>query len=152
MGQRVGKHHMHQGVKLYHERHHPEAIARWRSALARLRYVSSLDSLKLELSNVEDRFVTLGYLAQAFCEDDDFESMLRYSLQQMELANASDDAFMKSEALLNLSKAYERLADFSKAISYARASLQHPSMDSRTPGHAQLGESICWQRLPICAQ
>lgn len=41
---------------------------------------------------------------------------------------------MKSEAFLNLSKAYERLADFSKAIAYGRASLEHPSIDARTPG------------------
>ncbi|KIH51179.1 hypothetical protein ANCDUO_18736 [Ancylostoma duodenale] len=45
---------------------------------------------------------------------------------------------MKSEAFLNLAKAYERLADFSKALSYGKASLQHPSMDPRTPGYAHL--------------
>ena len=68
--------------------------------------------------------------------------MLHYSLKQMELANAKQDNYMKSEAFLNLSKAYERLADFSKAISYGKASLQHPSIDPRTPGYAHLGEDL----------
>jgi hypothetical protein len=49
---------------------------------------------------------------------------------------------MKSEAFLNLSKAYERLADFSKAIGYGRASLEHPSIDPRTPGYAHLGTHL----------
>lgn len=40
--------------------------------------------------------------------------MLHYALQQMELANERHDEYMKSEAFLNLAKAYERLADFSK--------------------------------------
>lgn len=68
--------------------------------------------------------------------------MLYYSLQQMELANTKKDNYMKSEAFLNLSKAYERLADFSKAIGYGRASLEHPSIDPRTPGYAHLGKSL----------
>lgn len=66
--------------------------------------------------SADDKFVTLGYLAQAFCDAGDYESMLYYSLQQMELANTRQDDYMKSEAFLNLSKAYERLADFSKGI------------------------------------
>ncbi|KIH55259.1 hypothetical protein ANCDUO_14587, partial [Ancylostoma duodenale] len=89
--------------------------------------------------NAEDRFITLGYLAQAFCDSGEFEAMLHYALQQMELANERHDEYMKSEAFLNLAKAYERLADFSKALNYGKASLQHPSMDPRTPGYAHLG-------------
>ncbi len=83
--------------------------------------------------------MTLGYLAQAYCESGEYEQMLAFALQQMDLANIHDDACMKSEAFLNLAKAYERRADFSKAISYGRASLQHPSIDPRTPGYAHLG-------------
>ena len=64
----------------------------------------------------EDKFITLGYIAQAYCEVGNFELMLHYSMEQMELANNRCNDFMKSEALLNLSKAYERLADFPKAI------------------------------------
>lgn len=52
------------------------------------------------------------------------------------------DDYMKSEAFLNLAKAYEKLADFSKALSYGKASLQHPSMDSRTPGYAHFSKRI----------
>ncbi|KAI1727032.1 tetratricopeptide repeat domain-containing protein [Ditylenchus destructor] len=125
MGQRFAKHQMQSGVRLYHQRHYQQAIGRWRTALHRLR-------------SAEDRFVTLGYLAQAFGDAGDYESMLHFALQQMELANSRNDDFMKSEAFLNLSKAYERLSDYSKAISYGRASLQHPNIDSRTPGYAHL--------------
>uniref|UniRef100_A0A158P852 RING-type domain-containing protein n=1 Tax=Angiostrongylus cantonensis TaxID=6313 RepID=A0A158P852_ANGCA len=127
MGQRAAKHNMQAGVRLYHQRHHAQAIHKWRQALHRL-------------TNAEDRFITLGYLAQAFCDSGEFEAMLHYALQQMELANERHDEYMKSEAFLNLAKAYERLADFSKALSYGKASLQHPSMDPRTPGYAHLGE------------
>ncbi|EYC13138.1 hypothetical protein Y032_0045g1288 [Ancylostoma ceylanicum] len=125
MGQRAAKHNMQAGVRLYHQRHHAQAIHKWRQALHRL-------------TNAEDRFITLGYLAQAFCDSGEFEAMLHYALQQMELANERHDEYMKSEAFLNLAKAYERLADFSKALSYGKASLQHPSMDPRTPGYAHL--------------
>ncbi|KAM3718543.1 hypothetical protein ACO02O_10502 [Dirofilaria immitis] len=125
MGQRIAKHHMQSGVKLYHQRRHQQAINRWRSALRRL-------------TNAEDRFTTLGYMAQAYCDAGNYQQMLRYALQQTELANTQQDEFMKSEAFLNLAKAYERLADFGKAIGYGRASLQHPSIDPGTPGHAHL--------------
>uniref|UniRef100_A0A914UN04 RING-type domain-containing protein n=1 Tax=Plectus sambesii TaxID=2011161 RepID=A0A914UN04_9BILA len=125
MGQRIAKHEMDSGVKLYHRRRQLQAMGRWRAALKRLR-------------NPEDRFVTLGYLAQAHCENGEFQEMLTYAMQQIELANARDDPYMKAEAFLNLAKAYERLADFSKAISYGRSSLQHRSMDPRTPGYAHL--------------
>ncbi|PAV87999.1 hypothetical protein WR25_20262 isoform D [Diploscapter pachys] len=123
MGQRAAKQNMQAGVRLYHQRHHATAINKWRNALNKL-------------NNAEDRFITLGYLAQAFCDAADYEGMLQYALQQMELANDKKDDYMKSEAFLNLAKAYEKLADFSKALSYGKASLQHPSMDSRTPGYA----------------
>ncbi len=79
-------------------------------------------------------------MAQSFCDSGDYENMLHYALQQMELANSRQDDFMKSEAFLNLSKACERLADFSKAIMYGKASLQHPSIDPRTPGYAYLSK------------
>uniref|UniRef100_A0A1I7ZRA3 RING-type domain-containing protein n=1 Tax=Steinernema glaseri TaxID=37863 RepID=A0A1I7ZRA3_9BILA len=120
---------MQSGVKLYHQKQPQQAISRWRAALRKL-------------NSPEDRFITLGYMAQAYCDAGDYELMLHYSLQQMELANARQDEYMKSEAFLNLAKAYERLADFSKAIGYGRASLQHPSMDPRTPGYAQLAIAL----------
>jgi len=91
------------GVQLYHARQQHRAIARWRAALHRLHAA-------------EDKFITLGYIAQAYCDAGDYESMLYYGLQQMELANERNDNFMKSEAFLNLSKAYERMADYAKAI------------------------------------
>uniref|UniRef100_A0A0N4Z3Z2 RING-type domain-containing protein n=1 Tax=Parastrongyloides trichosuri TaxID=131310 RepID=A0A0N4Z3Z2_PARTI len=125
MGQRFARHLMYSGVKQYHQRSHLSAINKWQTALRRLR-------------DAEDRFITLGYLAQAFCDLCDYGQMLHYALLQMELANSRQDDFMKSEAYLNLSKAYEKLADFPKSISYGKASLQHPSIDPRTPGYAYL--------------
>lgn len=52
------------GVRLYHQRHYQQAISRWRSALHRLR-------------SADDKFVTIGYLAQAFCDAGDYENMAR---------------------------------------------------------------------------
>ncbi|CAJ0948805.1 unnamed protein product, partial [Mesorhabditis belari] len=125
MGQRMAKNQMEAGVRLYHSRQPALAVAKWKTALTRL-------------ANAEERFITLGYLAQAFCDSGEYETMLHYALQQIELANDRNDEFMKSEAFLNLAKAYERLADFTKALAYGKASLQHPSMDPRTPGYAHL--------------
>lgn len=125
MGQRVAKQQMQAGVRLYHQRHHQQAVQKWTTALT-------------TLQNPEDRFITLGYLAQAFCDAGDCEATLHYALLQMELASEKNDEYMKSEAFLNLAKAYEKLADYSKALSYGKASLQHPSMDPRTPGYAHL--------------
>uniref|UniRef100_A0A915Q4Y5 RING-type domain-containing protein n=1 Tax=Setaria digitata TaxID=48799 RepID=A0A915Q4Y5_9BILA len=125
MGQRVAKHHMQSGVKLYHQRRYQQAISRWSAALRRL-------------TNDEERFITLGYMVQAYCDAGNYQQMLQYALLQTELANSLQDESMKSEAFLNLAKAYERLADFGKAINYGRASLQYPNLDSRTPGHAYL--------------
>ncbi|CAI5442209.1 unnamed protein product [Caenorhabditis angaria] len=125
MGQRQAKQHMQSGVKLYHQRHYAQAINKWRQSLNRL-------------NNVEDRFITLGYLAQALCDQGEYEGMLSYALAQMQLATDQNDSAMKCEAFLNLAKAYERLADFTKALQYGKASLEHPSMDPRTPGYAHL--------------
>lgn len=125
MGQRQAKQHMQAGVKLYHQRHYAQAINKWRQSLNRL-------------NNAEDRFITLGYLAQALCDQGEYEGMLSYALSQMQLATDQNDSAMKCEAFLNLAKAYERLADFTKALQYGKASLEHPSMDPRTPGYANL--------------
>lgn len=78
-------------------------------------------------------------MVQVYCDLGNYQHMLKYALRQVELANIEQDENMKSEAFLNLAKAYERLADFGKAISYSRASLQYTSMDPETPGHAYLG-------------
>ncbi|UMM16924.1 hypothetical protein L5515_013730 [Caenorhabditis briggsae] len=125
MGQRQAKQHMQAGVKLYHQRHYAQAINKWRQSLNRL-------------NNAEDRFITLGYLAQALCDQGEYEGMLSYALSQMQLATDQNDSAMKCEAFLNLAKAYERLADFTKALQYGKASLEHPSMDPRTPGYTHL--------------
>jgi tetratricopeptide (TPR) repeat protein len=57
----------------------------------------------------------------------------------VDLANNQRDDFMKSEALLNLARANERLAEFEKAIGYAENSLALPGIDNRSPGYAHLG-------------
>lgn len=52
--------------------------------------------------NADDKFVTLGYIAQACCDAGNYDTMLYYALQQMELANISCDDHMRAEAFLNL--------------------------------------------------
>jgi hypothetical protein len=70
----------------------------------------------------------------------------------MELANSCQDDFMEAESCLNLSKAYEKLADFSAAIHFGRMCLKHSNMDPRTPGYAFLGgsESIAYREDIAC--
>ncbi|ETN75791.1 hypothetical protein NECAME_12133 [Necator americanus] len=43
MGQRAAKHNMQAGVRLYHQRHHAQAIHKWRQALHRLTSVLSIN-------------------------------------------------------------------------------------------------------------
>ena len=40
---------------------------------------------------------------------------------------------------------------FSRAIGYGRASLEHPSMDPRTPGYAHLGRQTIATIIVRCA-
>ena len=47
---------------------------------------------------------------------------------------------MRSEALLNLARANERLSEYEKAIEYAEQSLALPGIDRRSPGYAHLGK------------
>ncbi|KAI3418752.1 hypothetical protein GPALN_007856 [Globodera pallida] len=116
---------MRHGIKLYQQQNPQQAIRQWRAALRRLK-------------SVEDKFITIGYIVQAFCDSGEFEQMLYAAVEQVDLANGHQDDFMKSEALLNLARANERLADFEKAIGYAESSLELPGIDRRSPGYAHL--------------
>lgn len=111
MGQRWARQEVDDGVRLYHQQKHEEAMRKWRNALRRLR-------------NADDKFITLGYLAQANCEAGRYRDMLVYALHQIDLANENDDAYMRAEAYLNLARANERMAEFHKAVSYGRQSIQ----------------------------
>ena len=55
-------------------------------------------------SSNDEKFVVLGYIVQAYCDSGNYELMLHYSLEQMELAKFCHDNYMRSEASLNLSK------------------------------------------------
>uniref|UniRef100_A0A914GQP5 RING-type domain-containing protein n=1 Tax=Globodera rostochiensis TaxID=31243 RepID=A0A914GQP5_GLORO len=116
---------MRHGIKLYQQQNPQQAIRQWRAALR-------------QLKSVEDKFITIGYIVQAFCDSGEFEQMLYAAVEQVDLANGHQDDFMKSEALLNLARANERLADFEKAIGYAESSLELPGIDRRSPGYAHL--------------
>lgn len=125
MGQRLARQQIDEGVQLYHEQRHDLAVAKWHSALRKLK-------------SHQEKFITLGYLAQANCEAGRYRDMLVFGLQQIDIANDQDDSYMRAEAYLNLARANERLAEFHKAVSYARHSLQNRSNDPRTPGYAYL--------------
>ncbi|KAL3073139.1 hypothetical protein niasHT_035415 [Heterodera trifolii] len=116
---------MRNGIKQYQQQNPQQAIRQWRAALRRLK-------------SVEDKFITIGYIVQAFCDSGEFEQMLYAAVGQVDLANGHQDDFMKSEALLNLARANERLAEFEKAIGYADSSLELPGIDRRSPGYAHL--------------
>ncbi|KAL3118561.1 hypothetical protein niasHT_005776 [Heterodera trifolii] len=116
---------MRNGIKQYQQQNPQQAIRQWRAALRRLK-------------SVEDKFITIGYIVQAFCDSGEFEQMLYAAVEQVDLANCHQDDFMKSEALLNLARANERLAEFEKAIGYADSSLELPGIDRRSPGYAHL--------------
>ena len=64
---------------------------------------------------------------------------LKKAKEQVELANNQNDDLMRSEALLNLARANERLAEYEKAIDFAEQSLALPGIDRRSPGYAHLG-------------
>jgi len=64
---------------------------------------------------------------------------LKKAKEQVELANNQNDDLMRSEALLNLARANERLAEYEKAIDFAEQSLALPGIDKRSPGYAHLG-------------
>lgn len=53
----------------------------------------------ISFRNPEDRFITLGYLAQAFCDAGDCEATLHYALLQMELASEKNDEYVASAQL-----------------------------------------------------
>jgi len=102
----------------------------------------------------EDKFLTSGYIVQAYCDSGDYDQMLqavkiknlfffknnfKKAKEQVELANNQNDDLMRSEALLNLARANERLAEYEKAIDFAEQSLALPGIDRRSPGYAHLG-------------
>lgn len=122
---RHAKSQMRNGIKLYQQQNPQHAVRQWRSALRKLK-------------SAEDKFLTSGYIVQAYCDSGEFDQMHHAALQQVELANSQRDDFMKSEALLNLARANERLAEYEKAIGYAEQSLSLPGIDNRSPGYAHL--------------
>lgn len=119
MGQKLARHYMDDGVRLYHIRKRESAIDKWRLALDKLKCVAYKFTRVQEIHlhrRSEDRFITMGYLAQAYCEVGNYREMLVYAMHQIDLANECDDPYMKSEAYLNLARASERLAEYHKVL------------------------------------
>nr|CAD2174238.1 unnamed protein product [Meloidogyne enterolobii] len=116
---------MRMGIKLYQQQNPQQAIRHWRAA-------------RRKLKTAEDKFLTSGYIVQAYCDSGDYDQMLQAAKEQVELANNQNDDLMRSEALLNLARANERLAEYEKAIDFAEQSLALPGIDKRSPGYAHL--------------
>jgi len=76
------------------------------------------------LRNGEDKFITLGYLAQAQCDCGRYESMLAYSEEQIRLAESLGQAAMTSEAYLSVARACERTSQFARALDCCQRSLE----------------------------
>ncbi|KAF7635523.1 hypothetical protein Mgra_00005065 [Meloidogyne graminicola] len=116
---------MRMGIKLYQQQNPQQAIRQWKAA-------------KRKLKTCEDKFLTSGYIVQAYCDSGDYDQMLQAAIEQVELANNQNDDLMRSEALLNLARANERLAEYERAINFAEQSLSLPGIDKRSPGYAHL--------------
>uniref|UniRef100_A0A915KUE0 RING-type domain-containing protein n=1 Tax=Romanomermis culicivorax TaxID=13658 RepID=A0A915KUE0_ROMCU len=80
---------------------------------------SSLHKLK----SVQDKFLTNGYLAEAYAERGRYEKMLKHALIQLQLANEQEDDSMRARAYLTLAKANEKLGEFDRSINYSKICL-----------------------------
>ena len=56
-------------------------FSRKSSSSIHLIFIIELSLTNFSFRNAEDRFITLGYLAQAYCDSGDYEMMLHYALQ-----------------------------------------------------------------------
>ncbi|KAL7632023.1 UNVERIFIED_CONTAM: hypothetical protein RMT77_017657 [Armadillidium vulgare] len=128
MGQRLARKRVEQGVRLYNQQKHLAAVKKWRQALRRIQ-------------KDNDRFVTLGYLAQAHMDWGRYRELLDYGFQQLDIANELDSPMLRAEAYLTLAKGNERLGNLEKALTYCRHSLYNQCDQSRVTGnvHYTLG-------------
>lgn len=125
MGQRLARHQVERGLRLYNDQKQEEAVCLWKKSLRKI----TKDS---------ERFATMGYLCQAYCDWGKYREMLDFAFQQLDIANEVDSPNMRAEAYLNLARGNERLGDYHKAVSYCRHSIYNYCDESRTTGYVHL--------------
>ncbi|CAF4259874.1 unnamed protein product [Rotaria magnacalcarata] len=119
MGQRMIRHQVEEGLSLYDEKNYDAAIKKWTIALQKMK-------------NNRLRFTTLGHLAAASRDRGRNKDYLVYAVQQIDIAHELDENNLRAQAYLTLSRANEMLADYFKAVSYSRSTLQYsPPGDSK---------------------
>ena len=125
MGQRVTRRLVDEGLEMYNDKNYDAAIKKWTIALQKMK-------------DNRLRFTTLGYLAVASRDRGRNKDYLVYAVQQIDIAHETEDNQFRAQAYLNLSRANEMLADYFKAISYARSAIQYSSSSDSLQGYALL--------------
>ncbi|CAF0904635.1 unnamed protein product [Didymodactylos carnosus] len=135
MGQRMVKRQVNEGLVLYTQKNYEDAIKKWKTAIHKMK-------------DKHLKFTTLGYIASACRDRGRNRDYLVYSVQQIDIAHELDDNVLRSQAYLNLARANEILADYFKAVSYSRSSLQHACSNDRIHGYAYLAMADAY--IGIC--
>lgn len=125
MGQRLGHHHVANGLRLYHDQRPEQAARSWRRAL---RF----------LSDTADRFTALGYLAEAHSDCGRYAELVVCALTQLDLATRLDSPSMRAQAYVQLARGYERQGDFGKTLDNCHSALCDQPTDPRLTGHVHL--------------
>jgi len=125
MGQRVTRRQVDEGLDLYAEKNYDAAIKKWTIALQKMK-------------DNRLRFSTLGYLASASRDRGRNKDYLVYAVQQIDIAHELEENNLRAQAYLTLSRANEMLADYFKAVSYARSVLQYSVAGDSIQGYALL--------------
>uniref|UniRef100_T1J5G7 RING-type domain-containing protein n=1 Tax=Strigamia maritima TaxID=126957 RepID=T1J5G7_STRMM len=125
MGQRLGRHHMEHGLRLYQNQRPENASRCWRRAL-RL------------LTDTSDRFIALGYLCDAHSDCGRYGELVACGLTQLDLATRLDSPSMRAQAYLNLARGAEKQGDFGRTLDYCHHALRDQAHDPCLAGHAHL--------------
>ncbi|XP_064594638.1 43 kDa receptor-associated protein of the synapse-like isoform X2 [Liolophura sinensis] len=125
MGQSHARHHVGEGLKLYHAFKYEEAVHKWSKALDRT-------------SNLHEKFLILGYLITASFDRGRHRDMLTYAARQIDLAHEVADVNLRAEGYLNLARSNEMMCEFHKTLTYGRHSLSNETRHVRLPGYIHL--------------
>ncbi|CAF2525940.1 unnamed protein product [Rotaria sp. Silwood2] len=125
MGQLMIRRQVEEGLNLYEEKNYDAAIKKWTISLQKMK-------------NNRLRFSTLGHLASASRDRGRNKDYLVYAIQQIDIAHELDDNNLRAQAYLTLARANEMLADYFKAVSYARSTLQYSPPGGSIHGYALL--------------
>ncbi|XP_063402032.1 43 kDa receptor-associated protein of the synapse-like [Mytilus trossulus] len=125
MGQNVVKREVKKGLELYELRKLESAIDEWNKALHRLNGTGDNPT----------KFVILGHVCCAYFDMGKYRCIITYARKQLEVAETIEQ---ETEACLNLSRAYERLGEYSIAEEYCKKCLSRDRKDSKWVKYAFL--------------